>query len=855
MNSVIRGLGAVVRRAPVAVVVVTVVLFGVLGYLSGRAEISQGNEGFSPDNEELLASERITDLFGSSAQESVLQVIIRAEGGDVFTDEALELVNEIDAAIRASSAADAISETAERPGIVSYLAPVQQAVAMQGIDVTDDDTVKGVYVSALQDPAAAAQLGFVTTLLDRQADPLTASASSALMLVFVQAPDVDDPDAAFDAAIETESAIADAVTSVEVPAGYDVLPFSFSLLFAEQDDFTSEVGRLFGLAALIILVILAFVYWMKPHGNATVLRALRRTGADTLLTLFTIFAAITFMQGIGVLLIDAGLIGSFNPVTQIIPVLLIGLGVDYGIHLTSRYREEIGEGQDVDGAISTAIGTVGVALALATVTTVIGFLTNVFNPVPALNDFGVLSAVGIAVSFLLMLTFVPAARHLLDRRGEAAGRLPTDGMGASSDRILPRIIERASVLAERAPVATLVVALILGGLGIFGLTRLETRFSFTDFLPEDAPAVQTLTILQEDFGGGLGESSSVLVESDGDLATAAVHNALVAIESDLVSVPNVVSFDTPVGAMAAASSPVSLLRQQFQAGQESAPPAVLEAATAVGLGPDFTVPAGTDVSPLWDALAQAVPEQAAAMLHPSGSGGYDALLVSIQTQAGETGAGALRDDLRAAFAPLSDLEGVTAVATSQQIISAVIIDALASSQTQSLLITLVIATIVLMVSFWFENRRPFLGVITMLPVALVVFWTYGMMYATGIPFGPVTATLAALAVGIGVPFTIHIARRFEEDRIRYDNLEDALRSTTRHTGGALAGSAFTTMAGFGILMTSTLTPFQQMGQVTVYAIGLSLIGAILVLPSLLALWEAWHRRRGTDAVEQESVAV
>jgi uncharacterized protein len=118
--------------------------------------------------------------------------------------------------------------------------------------------------------------------------------------------------------------------------------------------------------------------------------------------------------------------------------------------------------------------------------------------------------------------------------------------------------------------------------------------------------------------------------------------------------------------------------------------------------------------------------------------------------------------------PLSDIDGVTAIATSQEIISEVIIDALSSSQTQSLLITLVIATIVLMISFWFENRRPMLGVLTMLPVALVVFWTYGMMYATGIPFGPVTATLAALAVGIGVPFTIHIARRFEEDRQRFE---------------------------------------------------------------------------------------
>ena len=848
MKTVIRALAASVRKAPIAVVAVTIVLFGVFGYLSGQAEISQGNEGFAPENPELLASERISDLFGSSAQETVMQIIVRSEGGDVFTSDALELVTEIEGALRTSDGADGISDTPDRPGVVSFLAPVQQAVA-QGAQIPDDAAVKATYTAALQDPEAAAQLGFVTALLNQDADASTASASSALVLVFVESPDVEDPDEVFDAMIETESALAEAVESVTVPAGYEVLPFSFSLLFAEQDDFTSEVGRLFAYAALIILVILAFVYWLAPRGNSSGFQSIRRTAADTLLTLFAIFAAISFMQGIGVLLIEAGLIGSFNPVTQIIPVLLIGLGVDYGIHLTSRYREEIGSGHDVDGAIGRAIGTVGVALALATVTTAIGFLTNIFNPVPALKDFGVLSAVGIVVSFLLMLTFVPAARSLLDRRAQAGGRLPTDAMGASSERILPRIIEKASILAERAPVPTLIVAFILGGLGIFGLTQLETRFSFTDFLPEDAPAVETLGILQDEFGGGLGESTSVLIERDGGLATAAVHNALVEIDSQLAGIPNIVNFSTPVGDVAAANSPLSLLRQQFQAGPDTAPPAVLEAAAQVGLGEDLTVSAGTDVTPLWDALYEVAPEQAAAVLHRNDGGTYDALLVDLQSQAGEAGAGQLRDDLTSAFAPLSDIDGVTAIPTSQEIISEVIIDALASSQTQSLLITLVIATIVLMISFWFENRRPMLGVLTMLPVALVVFWTYGLMYATGIPFGPVTATLAALAVGIGVPFTIHIARRFEEDRQRFDELEDALRSTTRHTGGALAGSAFTTMAGFGILMTSTLTPFQQMGQVTVYAIGLSLIGAVLVLPSLLALWERWHRARGTAAVE------
>ena len=72
-----------------------------------------------------------------------------------------------------------------------------------------------------------------------------------------------------------------------------------------------------------------------------------------------------------------------------------------------------------------------------------------------------------------------------------------------------------------------------------------------------------------------------------------------------------------------------------------------------------------------------------------------------------------------------------------------------------------------------------------------------------------------------------------------------------HTGGALAGSAFTTVAGFGILVTSSLKPFQQFGLVVAYAIGFAMLGAVLVLPSMLALWDRWHRRRGDSILEAD----
>jgi hypothetical protein len=490
-------------------------------------------------------------------------------------------------------------------------------------------------------------------------------------------------------------------------------------------------------------------------------------------------------------------------------------------------------------------------LFLATITTVIGFLTNVFNPVPALKDFGILSAVGIVVAFLLMLTFVPAVRLLLDRRAERNGNLPVRSLEAHGERILPRIMEKLAILAEHAAIPTLVVALILGVAGFYGFTQLETRFSFTDFLPDDSEYVVTLEILADDFGGGFGEQTQVLVEPTPDRPIdGSVHNALVAANARLTTIEDVSTIETEEGDFPNATSPIAVLGQLLQGGPESAPPEVLAAAQEVGLEPDLSVPEDADVTPLYQAILAASPEMAAGVIAIE-DGQVQGLLWDITTTAGEQVTD-LRTGLDEAFAQVRETDA-SAIATSDNIIGDVVVNQLTASQSSSLFITIGVAALVLLISFYLESRRWVLGLITIAPVALVVLWTYGLMFATGIPFGPVTATIAALSIGIGVPFTIHIARRFQEDRRANRDMDTAMRSTMRHTGGALAGSAFTTMAGFGVLITSSLTPFRQMGQVTVYAIGLSLLAAVLVLPSMLALWDGWHRRRGDHLIGSEAM--
>jgi predicted RND superfamily exporter protein len=835
MKTTIRLLARLVERSPIAVLVVSLALTGVFGVLATDVEVASGQDGFAPDSEEILAAGRIGDLFGDEAIQSVMQVIVRSEGGDVISPEGFAVARAITTALLESEFADVLATNGGQPPIVSYLAPVELAAAQAGIDPTtlDATAFSDLYTRALD--GAGDELGFVRQLVP--AGTTGASSEIGLMLVFLET--TSD----FNTQVDRELAIARLLRD-QATDSIEVRPFTFTLLFEDGFEFEEELGRLFGAAFAIIVALLLFVFWMRPGGNATRLRSIRRALADTGVTMLTILLAIVWMQGAGGLLQRLGVLGDLTEVAQIVPILIIGLGVDYGIHLTSRYRDEVGSGSGVTAGATRSIGTVGVALVLATVTTAIGFLANIVNPIPALADFGILASLGIVASFILMLTFVPALRVLLDRRAERGGRLPTDGMGATSSRLLPQLIGRTSFLADRMPVPTLAVMLVLGGFGWYGLNNISTEFSFTDFLPDDAPFAVTLELIQDEFGGGFGETTQVLIEGDA-LAEPDGFNALVAAVEAMADTPDVLTIDTPLGPRAQVRSPASIVQTLFAPGPDGMPadPLAAQAALAAGFDPATgRIAQDGDVVRVLEAAASARGAELATVLS-STDGRPTAALLEIGTQAGESAALPLRDALLDDLSPVL-AAGLTTIVTSQYVITGTITDALVDSQVSSLLITLIVATLVLMVSFGIENRRPFLGVVTMAPVALVVLWTFGLMYLSGIPFGPVTATLTGLAVGIGVPYTIHIARRFEEDRGRFADISDAIRATMTNTGGALAGSALTTAAGFGILVTSTLTPFRQLGQVVAYAILLSLAGAVLVLPSLLVLWERWHRRRG-----------
>jgi predicted RND superfamily exporter protein len=227
---------------------------------------------------------------------------------------------------------------------------------------------------------------------------------------------------------------------------------------------------------------------------------------------------------------------------------------------------------------------------------------------------------------------------------------------------------------------------------------------------------------------------------------------------------------------------------------------------------------------------------------------YDSavLRISVNTENEEGKSFSTMDDLNDDKAPLNDNSMVdSSIVTGGPILFNTIMKILNESQLRSLIITIIICSIILTVVFWFEKRSISLGLITTIPVVLVIAWSLGTMYLLEIPLNIMTITIASLTVGLGVTYGIHITHRFLEDIEVIPDINEACRSTVTHTGTALFGAAATTIAAFGLLVFALLPPIQQFGGISALTIFFSFLACVFILPTFLVLWARYRQKRGT----------
>ena len=548
------------------------------------------------------------------------------------------------------------------------------------------------------------------------------------------------------------------------------------------------------------------------------------------------------VAGIGaVLLWTFGFMGwvgiQFNQLFIAVPVLLIGLSIDYAIHVFMRQREHRPD-RDVSAraAMATALGGLGLALTLVTAAAVIGFLGNLVSPVAPIRQFGIVCAIGISAALIIFGGLIPAVKLEIDDLLEGYGFDRTNAAFGTSGGPFSRALSIGQVAARRSPLAVVLVALVITAGGVAGATQVNTTFDQNDFIADDpsdllkelpepiAPGDYTVKQNLEFINANFVRQDSqteILVEGDVGqdqtlqrVATAretATDQSAVVVLSD--GTPDITG---PLSVMRAVAAENESFSQTFTA------------ADTDGDG----VP-NQNVTGVYDQLFEAAPSQAAEVINRE-DGAYEAVRLTVSVS-GDAGTDETTSQSQAVAGEV-DGSGLAATATGQPIVFGIVEDALFDTVVEALVVTLIATSLFLMVVYRLTQGSALLGLFTIAPIALSVSWILGSMAVLEIPFNVVTGTITSLTVGLGVAYNIHMTERYQLELSRDSGVWGALRRSVMGTGGALLGSAATTIGGFGVLAVAIVPMLQQFGLATALTIGYAFIGSVLLLPSLLVIW-------------------
>ncbi len=498
--------------------------------------------------------------------------------------------------------------------------------------------------------------------------------------------------------------------------------------------------------------------------------------------------------------------------------ILIGLSVDYAVQFQARAQEE---GNDVAGATIAAAPTIATA-ALATAA---GFVALLLSPVPMVRGFGELLIVGIAIALACALSAGTAAMVLSRRRAPAARRVPDLGVVGASARGAAEIVSEAGgriaspvgagarsalAAAARRPGRVLAVGLLLAVLGWAADTQTSVQSDVTKLVPSSMPALQNLRTLEH--VTGVSGEIDVVVHSR-DVATPSTIGWMLRYEDSLLAHFGYVETK---GCARATLCPALSLPDLFCSGAQ----------VATNSCKSLTPSAITN-------LLRAVPSYFSQAVitrgHDEATLAFGIRLMPLSRQQ------KVIDYMRSRLHPPP---GVSAELAGLPVLAAQADASLSSSPRRlvMLLVGLVAVALVLLAVL----RRPERALVPLVPIALATGWSSLILFATRIPLNPMSATLGALVIAISTEFSVLLSERFRAERRAGLAPAEALARTYRYTGSAVLTSGITAIAGFGVLSLSSITMLRDFGLVTLIDLTVSLLGVLLVLPSVLALSE---RRR------------
>lgn len=216
---------------------------------------------------------------------------------------------------------------------------------------------------------------------------------------------------------------------------------------------------------------------------------------------------------------------ALNPLNLTLMPLIMGVGIDYSIHIVNEFLEHKAHGMTVEAAFREVGRRAGLALFIGTSTTVLGLLIMVISPSRLIAEFGALAAVAMATIYILALTYIPAAISVLPR---------TDAMGATFRP--SAIFEYLAAGVAKVRIVAFIVVIVLCVVGTIGSAKLYNE-AFGDpgrnYLRDDEIRLQHEDGLRWFYELPEPDVKANVIVFEGDLTNPEAHRYMRALEAEL----------------------------------------------------------------------------------------------------------------------------------------------------------------------------------------------------------------------------------------------------------------------------------------------------------------------------------
>ncbi len=570
-------------------------------------------------------------------------------------------------------------------------------------------------------------------------------------------------------------------------------------------------------------------YGGLPYLRQAIGKDIKRDGlilVPIALLLMTIFLGLVFREWRGVVLpflvviMSSILALAFLPmigwkfyiITLLVPVMLIAVANDYGIHIIAKYQEinavnSVLSMRDISKEI---IKKLWKPILLTGITTIAGLCALLAHTMIPARQMAVIASLGILFALFYSIVLLPGILSLM-KRSKPVRNLQTRRTD-SKKNFLNRLAFFIISYHKKIPYASLIITLIIGT----GIIFLKVDSNEENFFPERHPVKQAAALINSHYGGS--ENLSIMISDD--MLDPEVLKRIDNYKDQLKELPDID------------------LVMTF-------PDVVKQISKALNdPGTEFY----DKIPPTREAVAQYIelynmngdPENLDQLVDFNYANSH--MIIRIKS----VGNKSVNSIISFIKKMTKDDTSIAAIG-GYGFVRSQLANTVVKGQFYSLTIALVVIFILL--SLIFKSVKA--GLISSIPLLMSIVLLFGIMGLTGVRLDVATALLSSIMIGVGVDYSIHFLWRYREERQQHRPPTEAVITTLSTTGRGILFNAMSVIVGFVVLIFSSFTPIRFFGVLVVISIISCLVGALVILPALVLNGRYKFLEPKTKPVEKE----